>query len=124
MIEDCVCIWLWGPHRDGNVQNPCSCGHIFGSHKENSLWGGERAISDRVQLLRLAKAFNFFLMCAVLSVSPSLSKSITFSKMESGGHSNLLRGHGPQMPPLAPALLLLEKLHFYENIVAEYSVAT
>ncbi len=88
------------PHRDGNVQNPCSCGHICGFHKENSLWGGERAISDRVQLLRLVKAFNFFLMCAVLSVSPSLSKSITFSKMESGGHSNLFEGAWPANAPL------------------------
>ncbi len=41
--------------------------------------GGTRAIYDRVQLLTLAKACNRFLMCAVLSVSLSLSKSITFS---------------------------------------------
>ncbi len=87
-------------YRDGNVQNPCPCGHIFGSHKENSLWGRERANSDRVQLLSLAKAFNCFLMCAVLSVSPSLSKSITFSKMESGGHSNSFEGAWPANAPL------------------------
>ncbi len=42
--------------------------------------GGNRAICDRVQLLTLAKACNRVLMCAVLSVSLSLSKSITFSK--------------------------------------------
>ncbi len=42
--------------------------------------GGKRAICDRVQLLTLAKACNRFLMCAVLSVSLSLSKSIKFSK--------------------------------------------
>ncbi len=42
--------------------------------------GGKRAICDHVQLLMLAKACNRFLMCAVLSVSLSLSKSITFSK--------------------------------------------
>ncbi len=42
--------------------------------------GGKRAICDRVQLLTLAKACNRFLMCAVLSVSLSLSKSIKFSE--------------------------------------------
>ncbi len=42
--------------------------------------GGKRAICDRVQLLTLVKACNRFLMCAVLEVSLSLSKLITFSK--------------------------------------------
>ncbi len=54
--------------------------------------GGKRASCDRVQLLTLAKACNCILMCAVLSVSLSLSKSITFSKegkgWKVGGHSN------------------------------------
>ncbi len=55
-----------------------------------------------VQLLTLAKACICFLLCAVLLVSLSLLKSISFSKMESGGHSNSFGGggHGRRMPPL------------------------
>ncbi len=64
---------------------------------------GKRAICDRVQLLMLAKACNRFLMCAVLSVSLSLLKSITFSKegrgWKVGGTVTRLGGHGPRMPP-------------------------
>ncbi len=45
-----------------------------------------------VQLLTLAKPCICFLLCAVLLVSLSLSKSISFSKMESGGHSNSFGG--------------------------------
>ncbi len=41
-------------------------------------------ICDRVQLLTLAKACSRFLMCTVLSVSLSLSKSIMFSKKGRG----------------------------------------
>ncbi len=65
---------------------------------------GKRAICDRVKLLTLAKACNCFLMCAVLSVSLSLLKSITFSKegrgWKLGGTVTRLGGHGPRMPPL------------------------
>ncbi len=65
--------------------------------------GGKRAIYNRVQLLTLAKACNRFLMCAVLSVSLPLSKSITFSKegrgWKVGGTVTRLGGHGPRMPP-------------------------
>ncbi len=65
---------------------------------------GKRAICDRVQLLTLAKVCNRFLMCAVLSVSLSHSKSITFSKegrgWKVGGTVTHLGGYGPQMPPL------------------------
>ncbi len=47
---------------------------------------------------------NRFLMCAVLSVSISLSKSITFSKEGVGwkvrGTITRFGGHGPPMPPL------------------------
>ncbi len=25
------------PHKDGNIQNPCPCGDIFGPHEETSL---------------------------------------------------------------------------------------
>ncbi len=66
--------------------------------------GGKHAICDRVQLLSLAKACKRFLMCAVLSVSVSLSKSITFSKegrgWKVGGTVTRLGGHSPRMPPL------------------------
>ncbi len=62
--------------------------------------GGKRAICDRVQLLLLAKACNHFLMCAVLSVLLSLSKSITFSKegreWKVGGTVMCLGVHGQQ----------------------------
>ncbi len=53
-----------------------------------------------MQLLTLAKACNRFLMCAVLSVSLSLLKSIMFSKegrgWKVGGQSNVL-GADPGM---------------------------
>ncbi len=54
-----------------------------------------------VQLLTLAKACICFLLCAVLLVSLSLSESISFSEMESGGNSNSFGGgeHGRRMPP-------------------------
>ncbi len=48
-------------------------------------------------------------MCAVLSVSLSLSKSITFSKegrgWKVGGTVTRSGGHGPRMPSLAPAMI-------------------
>ncbi len=25
------------PHKDGNIQNPCHCGDIFGPHEETSF---------------------------------------------------------------------------------------
>ncbi len=56
-----------------------------------------RVICDRMQLLMLANVCNRFLMCAVLSVSLSVSKSITFSKEGRGwkvGHSNSFGGGG------------------------------
>ncbi len=41
----CVCVcsgkpYVMGtkcPHKDGNIQNPCPCGDIFGPHEETSL---------------------------------------------------------------------------------------
>ncbi len=75
---------------------------------------GKRTICDRVQLLTLAKACNFFLACSVLSVL--LSKSITFSKegraWKVGGHSNSFGGARPMNapPPLASALCERVKL--------------
>ncbi len=63
-----------------------------------------------MQLLMLTKVCNCFLMCAVLSVSLSLSKSITFSKegrgLKVGGTVTRLGGGGTahECPPLAPAL--------------------
>ncbi len=70
---------------------------------------GKRAICDRVKLLTLAKACNCFLMCAVLSVSLSLLKSITFSKEGRGWKlggtvTRLGGGTARECPPLAPAL--------------------
>ncbi len=58
---------------------PPSGGHLNfkGEHKSHCVgvcvWGALASVAD-------AKACNRFLMCAVLSVSLSLSKSITFSK--------------------------------------------
>ncbi len=58
----CVCVCV------------CVCVYV------GSGGGDNRAVCDRVQLLMLAKACNRILMCSVLSVSLSLSKSITFIK--------------------------------------------
>ncbi len=85
-------IWI---SRGGTNHVVCVC---FGGGG-GGYSGGKRAIYDRVQLLTLAKACNRFLMCAVLSVSLSLSKSIRFSKegrgWKVGGTVTRLGGHGP-----------------------------
>ncbi len=102
-----VCVWIIVWLEDPNmahykIPNRVShllifiCWYLIDS-------GGKHAICDRVQLLTLTKACNCFLMCTVLSLSLSLSKSITFSKEERGwkvgGTVTRLGGTARECPP-------------------------